>query len=120
MFGVTGADLSTRRSSFCRYRSIDWHGGYHDCSEFYDVLVALTVIILLDALLVFGISIWAIATNSSAIRKSRGCACCCQCCVESPSQTQSPIVIYLPANQAPGHGGQPSHLYTFPNQEVSS
>jgi len=116
MFGVTGSDLADRSWHFCGYNYRDHK---RNCS-FYDVLVALTVTLLLDALLVFGISIWAIATNSSAIKKSRGCACCCQCCIESPSQTQSPIVIYLPANQAPGHGGQPSHLYTFPNQEVSS
>ena len=92
-----GSDLANRSWHFCGYNYR--HRDHSRNCSFYDALVALTVTLLLDALLVFGISIWAIATNSSAIKKSRGCACCCQCCIESPSQTQSPIVIYLPANQ---------------------
>ncbi len=57
----------------------------------------MTVLMLIDAVVVFGVSIWAIATNSSAIRKARGCARCCMCCQESTPQ--APVIIYLPANQ---------------------
>ena len=51
---------------------------------------------LIDAFVVFAISIWAIAINSSAFKEARGCACCC-CCQESTPQ--APVVLYLPVNQ---------------------
>jgi len=73
-------------------------------------------LMLIDAVVVFILSVWGIVTNSTAIEKAKACACCCQCCQETASQTQTPIVIYMPANQMPlGSVGQPSQLYAFPN-----
>ena len=94
---LSGGDLAQREYAFCRYR-YDYHNdqGRNDCKH-YTLLVVMTVLMLIDAVVVFGVSIWAIATNSSAIRKARGCARCCMCCQESTPQ--APVIIYLPANQ---------------------
>ena len=62
---------------------------------FYGALVGMTSFLLLDAVVVFGISIWGIASNSCAIQKAKACM---YCCVESPPQTR-PVIVYLPANQ---------------------
>jgi len=82
MISFTGIDLSFR---------------YHTLrGPYYSALVGMTSFLLLDAVVVFGISIWGIASNSCAIQKAKACMCCC---VESPPQTR-PVVVYLPANQA--------------------
>ena len=89
----TGGDLA--HEDFCHY---NWHwDDSYDCSM-RPALLSLTALMLLDAVVVFVISIWAIATNSIAIQKAKACACCA-CCDESTPTPQAPIVVYLPANQ---------------------
>ena len=54
---------------------------------------------MLDAIVVFFISIWGIVTNSTAIEKAKACACCCRCCEDPSARSQAPVVIYMPADQ---------------------
>jgi len=109
MIGTTGGDLA--HEDFCHY---NWHwDDSYDCSM-RPALLSLTALMLLDAVVVFVISIWAIATNSIAIQKAKACACCA-CCDESTPTPQAPIVVYLPANQMQAPG-QPTQMYMFQNQ----
>jgi len=81
MISFTGIDLTWR---------------YPMRGPYYSALVGMTSFLLLDAVVVFGISIWGIVSNSCAIQKAKACM---YCCVESPSQTR-PVIVYLPTNQA--------------------
>ena len=91
----TGLDLAKvvngNGKGFCTYR-------YNEgCRN--GVLTVLTMIMMLDALVVFFISIWGIVTNSTAIEKAKVCASCCRCCDDSSSRPQAPVVIYMPVDQ---------------------
>jgi len=110
MIGTTGGDLA--HDDFCKY---SWHDESNDCSK-KPALLSMTILMLLDALVVFGISIWAIATNAIAIQKAKACGSCCACCYESTPTPQAPIVVYLPANQMQATPGQPMQTYMFQNQ----
>merc|ERR1712212_293392 len=70
----------------------------HYCRECPDkfTIFALTIMLLLDAVLVLFLSIWGIVTNSMAIEKAKLCGACCM-----ETQTQNPIVVYMPADQMP-------------------
>ena len=87
-FLFSGLFLANKGLIFCD--SYDINNCLHQ-----KLLLTMTALMLIGAVIVFAISIWAIATNSSAIKKARGCAsCCCQ-----ESTPKAPVVIYLPANQ---------------------
>jgi len=114
MIGVTGGDLDNRRN-FCKNY---WDQRRRNCT-YYNALLAMTICKLIDAMVVFGISIWGIAVSATAIHKARACPCCCACCQDSPSQTQTPIVIYLPVNQVPEDAGEPTEPHMFSDQAAS-
>ena len=92
---LAGGELSENIHRFCKYY---WNDRKRDC-RFYNALLTMTILLLLDALVVFGVSVWGIVTNSSAIVAAKACGCCCSCCDDSPTETQTPIVIYLPVSQ---------------------
>ena len=76
-FSIPGLELYDSFSFFCKEYT-------RDCSK-YSLLLGLSASLVADAVIVLGISVWAIAI----IKKSG---------VGSSSQTQSPIVIYPSAN----------------------
>ena len=80
---------------FCKHH---WDSEMDDCRG-YTVLLVLTILMLIIAVIVFGVSAWAIATNSHAIHKAKACLCCCSCCHKPASVPQAPIVIYLAKDQ---------------------
>lgn len=96
MIGVTGGELDENNDKFCEIETywVDHRNRtrIEDC-RFYYALLIMTILLLLDAL----VSVWGIVTNSSAIIAAKACGCC----DDSPSETQTPIVIYLPVGQNP-------------------
>jgi hypothetical protein len=100
---MTAVDLAN--APFCRYAG----NNHYDCS-YNRVLLPLTLLLLIDAIFIFGISIMGIVTNSVALKKSKGCCCC------KRSHEQPPIVIHVPTNQMPGVIGQPLQYVNYPRQ----
>ena len=108
----SGFDLSDAEYYFCNEIDHEDHEDHYvdedprmkdfshpeECYQ-YSVLAGLTILLLLDAVLVFCLLIWGIVTNSLALEKAK--VCCCQCCEDSTSQmqTQMPIAFYLSADQ---------------------
>jgi len=125
MIGVTGGDLDENVDRFCKTNTDSYWDGdnykrvvHEDCS-FYGALLSMTILLLLDALVVFAVSIWAIVTNTSAVIRARACACCCNCCKDTPSQTQTPVVIYLPVTQNLEDADESPQPQVFPDQAIS-
>ena len=87
-FSIPGLELYDSYSFFCKEYHRVFYGRLYetiqDCSK-YSLLLGLSASLVADAVIVLGISVWAIAI----IKKSG---------VGSSSQTQSPIVIYPSAN----------------------
>jgi hypothetical protein len=121
MIGFTGGDISADYSGqFCSYiYNSDYDYGYGagilpdirwNC-DYKKILVALTWLLLIDALFIFGISILGIITNSVALKKAKGC---CRC--NESSNVQPPIIIYVPVNQMPVVIGQPSQYVAAPGR----